>query len=219
MDLSIFFASVESIATSLERIADQLESRAAQPAAGQAPAEKPTRRRRSKEEIAADEAQAQALVQSGTAPATTTAAPGTHTAAPAAPLAPPVAAAPASVTQTSPASSPPVVAATAAPAATEPAALPRPVAGVGEAYHVYSVQDQFTNLNLLVGPYFTSAPSVKQVLLDTLAKHGVGLPLSEPTDGTRSTPGANFTGMSNLARIEVYENCARAIDAVNAANL
>ena len=199
MDLNILFENIGSIATSLERIADSLEQRGSVSATTATVEDKPKRTRRTKAEIAADEAPGVALESGEFTPAASIPAPVFAAPAPA-PAPAPVVAAP---VVAAPVVAAPVVAAPA-PIGVTPAA-----ANVDPAYLGFAVAHQFSELNRLVAPYFTTYGQVRDAVLGEAAKYGLSVPFSDEAD--RSQPGAAYRSVTNEARFAIYVAGANAI--------
>jgi hypothetical protein len=90
-----------------------------------------------------------------------------------------------------------------------PAPIGAPKPGPDPAYLGYSVEHQFSELNKLVAPYFTTYGQVRDAVLAEAAKHGLGVPFSDEAD--RSQPGAAYRSVSNEARFAIYVAGANAI--------
>ncbi len=218
MDLTMLFDAVLRSAEAQERIAVVLESIHAKMGSGgsglaeapDATAEaKPKRGRKAK-----PESEGQALAEQMNAvpvdvPAFVPPAPPAPPPTPAAPPPPPPPL-PVPPVQVAP-PAPPTVA--PPPPPPPPAAAPLPAQPV---FETSAVEQQFLMLNQLVIPYF-NVPGVRDSLVATAGKYGMGLPFSDPLD--RSLPGDTFRSLSNEARADIYHSTARAIESAKSTSL
>jgi hypothetical protein len=232
MDLNILFENIQSIATSLERIADSLEQRGSNTitvsATGDAvTTDAPKRKRRTKAEIEAEEAARVAAIgteapaaptfpagvalESGELiPATSIPAPVIVVSAEGAKnypvgtsMAPAPVAAPVIVP---PVIVPPVV----APAAPAPAA-PAPVASevCGPEYQGFAPQLQFAELTKLVGPYWGN-PFVQNNFVTLIEQLKLQLPLASVTD--RNEPRDEYKALPAEHRYWLYTSTVALIE-------
>jgi hypothetical protein len=216
MDLNILFENIQSIATSLERIADSLEQRGSNTitvsATGDAvTTDAPKRKRRTKAEIEAEEAARVAAI-GAEAPAAPTFPAGVAlesgelipaTSIPAPVIVPPVVAAPVIV--------PPVVAAPViVPPVVAPAA-PAPVASevCGPEYQGFAPQLQFAELTKLVGPYWGN-PFVQNNFVTLIEQLKLQLPLASVTD--RNEPRDEYKALPAEHRYWLYTSTVALIE-------
>jgi hypothetical protein len=216
MDLNILFENIQSIATSLERIADSLEQRDAPStisvSGDTVTTEAPKRKRRTKAEIEAEEAARVAAIgteapaapafQAGVALESGEFVPAAGIPAPV--IVPPVVVAPAIVppVMAAPVIVPPVV---AAPVASEVC---------GPEYAGFAVQLQFAELTKLVGPYWGN-PFVQANFVALLEQLKLQLPLASVAD--RSEPRDEYKELPSEHRHWLYTSTVALIEQLKTA--